>query len=101
MKGLGRKHPANTQNKTSLIRTSHVCHRRRAARRNQQVEGYKHTHIQSAYGSKAWNGAKKANDMAVTMTTKKNAIKKTFGKRFTIPLYFNFSLSIIYILMDL
>ena len=44
MKELGRKHPANTHNKRSLIRTSHVCHRRRAAGRNQQVEEYKHTH---------------------------------------------------------
>ena len=42
MKGLGRKHPANTHNKRSLIRTSHVCHRHRAAGRNQQVEEYKH-----------------------------------------------------------
>ena len=45
IKGLSRKHPANTHNKKSLIRTSHVCHRRRAAGRNQQVEEYKHTHI--------------------------------------------------------
>ena len=44
MKELGRKHPANTHNKRSLIRTSHVCHRRRAAGRNQQVEQYTHTH---------------------------------------------------------
>ena len=44
MKGLGRKHTANTHNKASLIRISHVCHRRRVAGRNQQVEGYKHTH---------------------------------------------------------
>ena len=44
MKGLGRKHTANTHNKTSLIRTSHVCHRRRAVGRNQQVEEYKRTH---------------------------------------------------------
>ena len=44
MNGIGRKHPANTHNKRSLIRTSHVCHRRRAAGRNQQVEEYKHTH---------------------------------------------------------
>ena len=35
--------PRNTQNKRSLIRTSHVCHIRRAAGRNQQVEDYKHT----------------------------------------------------------
>ena len=44
MKGLGRKHPANTHNKRSLIRSSHVCDRRRAAGRNQQVKEYKHTH---------------------------------------------------------
>ena len=44
MKELGRKHPTNTHNKRSLIRTSHVCHRRRAAGRNQQVEQYAHTH---------------------------------------------------------
>ena len=44
MKGLGRKHPANTHNKRSLIRTSHVCHRHSAAGRNQLLEKYKHTH---------------------------------------------------------
>ena len=43
MKGIGRKRPANTHNKRSLIRTSHICHRRRAAGRNQQMEEYKHT----------------------------------------------------------
>ena len=36
--------PNNTHNKRSLIRTSHVCHRPRAAGKNQQVEEYKHTH---------------------------------------------------------
>ena len=36
--------PSNTHNKRSLIRTSHLCHRRRAAGRNQQGEEYKHTH---------------------------------------------------------
>ena len=45
MKGLGRRHPTDTHNKRSLTQTSHVCHRRRAARRNQQVEEYKHKHI--------------------------------------------------------
>ena len=34
--------PNNTH--VLLIRTSHVCHRPRAAGRNQQVEEYKHTH---------------------------------------------------------
>ena len=43
MKELCRS-PYNTHSKRSLIRTSHACHRRRAAGRNQQVEGYKHTH---------------------------------------------------------
>ena len=47
MKELGRKHPANTHNKRSLIRTSHVCHRHRAAGRNQQVEEYKDTYTRS------------------------------------------------------
>ena len=36
--------PRNTHNKRSLIRTSHVCHRRHSAGRNQVVEEYKHTH---------------------------------------------------------
>ena len=36
--------PSNTHNKRSLFRTSHVCHRRHTAGRNQQVEEYKHTH---------------------------------------------------------
>ena len=44
MKGIGRKHPANTDNKRLLIWTSYVCHRRRTAGKNQQVEEYKHTH---------------------------------------------------------
>ena len=36
--------PRNTHNKRSLIRTSHVCHRRHSAGRDQVVEEYKHTH---------------------------------------------------------
>ena len=36
--------PNNTHNKRLLIRTSHACHRRCTAGRNQQVEEYKHTH---------------------------------------------------------
>ena len=43
-KGTSQKHPNNTHNKRSLIRPSHVCHRRRAAGRNQQVEDYKHSY---------------------------------------------------------
>ena len=47
MKGLGGKHPANTHNKKSLILTSHVCQRRRAAGRNQQVDKFKHAHTRN------------------------------------------------------
>ena len=43
MKELGRSYQ-NTHNKRSLIQTSHICQRRRAAGRNQQVVEYKHTH---------------------------------------------------------
>ena len=42
--GTWQKHPENAHNKRSLIRTSHVYHRCRAAGRNQQVEKHKHTH---------------------------------------------------------
>ena len=35
-------------------------------------------------------GAKKADGTALTMTTQENAIKKTFDKRFAIPLDFDF-----------
>ena len=35
-------------------------------------------------------GAKKADGMALIVTTKENAIKKTFDKRFAIPLDFDF-----------
>ena len=44
MMEFGITQSADTHNKRSLILTSHVCQRHRAAGRNQQVEGYKHTH---------------------------------------------------------
>ena len=47
MKELGKlrdKAPRNTYNKRSLIRTSHVCHRRLVSGRSQQAEEYKHKH---------------------------------------------------------
>ena len=56
--------PRNTHNKRSLIRTSHICHRCRAAGRNQQVEEYKHTHIHTAavkFKERCWN----CNDVVV------------------------------------
>ena len=46
--------------------------------------------IQSANGLKARVQAKKSDGMTITMTTTKNAIKKTFGKRFVVPLHFQF-----------
>ena len=46
--------------------------------------------IQSANGLKARLGAKKADGTALTLTTQENAIKKTFDKRFTLPLHFDF-----------
>ena len=36
--------PSNIHNKRSLIRTTHVCHRRLAVGRSQQVKEYKHPH---------------------------------------------------------
>ena len=46
--------------------------------------------IQSANSLKACVGAKKADGTAITVTEKENAIKKTFGKRFAVPLNFDF-----------
>ena len=46
--------------------------------------------IQLANGLKTRVGAKKAAGTALALTTKKNAIKKTFDKRFSIPLDFDF-----------
>ena len=43
-----------------------------------------------ANGVKARLGAKKADSTALTVTTQENAIKKTFDKRFAIPLDFDF-----------
>ena len=41
-------------------------------------------------GLKALLGAKKTDGTALTLTTQENAIKKTFDKRFAIPLDFDF-----------
>ena len=47
--------------------------------------------IQSVNGLKARVGAEKAEDgTALTLTTQENAIKKTLGERFAIPLDFDF-----------
>ena len=46
--------------------------------------------IQPANGLKARLGAKKTDGTALTLTTQKNAIKKTFDKRLPIPLDFDF-----------
>ena len=46
--------------------------------------------IQSASGLKARVGGKKTDGAALAVTTQENAIKKTFDKRFAIPLDFDF-----------
>ena len=46
--------------------------------------------IQPANGLKARVGAKKADGTTLTMTTQENAIKKTFDKRLSVPLDFDF-----------
>ena len=46
--------------------------------------------IQQANGLKGRLGSKKADGTALTKTTQENAIKKTFDKRFAIPLDFDF-----------
>ena len=46
--------------------------------------------IQLVNGLKARLGGKKADGTALTMATQENAIKKTFDKRFAIPLDFDF-----------
>ena len=46
--------------------------------------------IQLVSGLKARLGGKKADGTALIMTTQENAIKKTFDKRFAIPLDFDF-----------
>ena len=46
--------------------------------------------IQSASGLKSRVGAKKSDGTALVVTTQENAIKKTFDKRFAIPLDFYF-----------
>ena len=56
--------------------------------------------VQSANGLKVRVEAKEADETEITITTQKNAVKNTFGKRFAIPLDFDF-LSILYILMRL
>ena len=55
--------------------------------------------IQSANELKAQVGTKKADGTALTVTTQENAIKKTFDKRFVMPLDFDF-LSMLCIHMD-
>ena len=46
--------------------------------------------MQSANALKTRVSAKKADGTALVVTTQENAIKKTFDKRFSIPLYFDF-----------
>ena len=51
---------------------------------------YKDLYLSEKERLKACVGAKKADGTAITVTEKENAIKKTFGKRFAVPLNFDF-----------
>ena len=53
--------------------------------------------IQPANGLKARLGGKKADGKELTVTTQENAIKKTFDKKFAIPLDFDFFRHLAYI----
>lgn len=46
--------------------------------------------IQQENGSKDRNEAKNTDGMVITVSTKENAIKKAIGKKFAIPLNFDF-----------
>ena len=46
--------------------------------------------MQLVNGLKVWVGSKKADGIALTFSTQENVIKKTFDKRFAIPLNFDF-----------
>ena len=46
--------------------------------------------IRPANGLKARLGGKKADGTAIALTTQENAVKKTFDKRFAVPLDFDF-----------
>ena len=46
--------------------------------------------IQSANGLKVRLGTKKSDGTALTLTTQENVFKKTYDKRFEIPLDFDF-----------
>ena len=52
--------------------------------------------VQSANGLKAWVGEKKTNGIAITVTSHKDAIKKSFDKRFLIPWDFDFFKHLVY-----
>ena len=73
-------------NNSDIYDTYKDLYLRKKEREERLVQG-----IQSANGLKAWVGAEKAEDgTALTLTTQDNAIKKTFDKRFAIPLDFDF-----------
>ena len=52
--------------------------------------------IQQENGSKDRNEAKNTDGMAITVSTKENAIKKAIGKKFAIPLNFDFFKNLVY-----
>ena len=75
----------DTINNANIYGTYQDLYLSRKEREEKVLQG-----IQSVNGLKAHAGAKKTDGMTLTVTTKENAIKKNFGKRFVIPLDFDF-----------
>ena len=81
---LGSK-DVDTVNKSDVYDTYKDIYQSEKEREEKFLQG-----IQPANGLKARVGAKKAHGTALTVTIQENAIKKTFDKRFAIPLIFDF-----------
>ena len=75
----------NTINNSDIYDTYKDLYLSETEREEKLLQG-----IQSANGLKARLGGKKSDGTALTLTTQENAIKKTFDKRFAIPLDFDF-----------
>ena len=67
----------DTINNTDIYETYKYLYLSEKEREQKLLQG-----IQPPNGLKAWVQAKKVDGTAITVTTKENAIKKTFGKIF-------------------
>ena len=75
----------DTINNSDIYDTYKDLHLNEKEREEKLLQG-----IQSADGLKPRLGGKKSDSTALILTTQENAIKKTFDKRFAIPLDFDF-----------